>query len=46
MKPGGKVKLGSAKNRGYMGYHNTWDNKKVFLRSKAEFIFAKSLDID
>jgi hypothetical protein len=46
MKPGGKVKLGSAKNRGYIGYHNTWDNKKVFLRSKAEFIFAKSLDIE
>jgi hypothetical protein len=43
---GGKVKLGSGKNMGYIGYHQTWDNKKVFLRSKAEFIVAKMLDIE
>jgi hypothetical protein len=43
---GGKVKKGSGKNRGYIGYHETWDNKKVFLRSKAEFVVAKMLDIE
>ena len=43
---GGKVKKGSGKNRGYIGYHKTWDNKKVFLRSKAEFVVAKMLDIE
>jgi hypothetical protein len=43
---GGKVKKGSCKNRGYIGYHTTWDNKRFFLRSKAEFIYAKMLDIE
>jgi len=43
---GGKVKKGSVKNRGYIGYHETWDNKKIFLRSKAEFIVARMLDIE
>lgn len=43
---GGKVKLGSGKNRGYIGYHTTWDGKKVFLRSKAEFIYARVLDLE
>lgn len=41
---GGKIKQGTGKNRGYIGYHTTWDNKKVFLRSKAEFIYARVLD--
>ena len=41
---GGIVKKGSNKNRGYIGYHTTWDNKRVFLRSKAEFIYARVLD--
>jgi len=43
---GGKVKKGTCKNRGYIGYHITWDNKKVFLRSKAEFVYARMLDIE
>lgn len=43
---GGKVKKGSGKNRGYIGYYETWDNKKIFLRSKAEFVVAKMLDIE
>lgn len=41
---GGKIKKGSGKNRGYIGYHTTWDGIKVFLRSKAEFIYARVLD--
>jgi len=41
---GGKVKKGTAKNKGYIGYHITWDGIKVFLRSKAEFIYARVLD--
>lgn len=41
---GGKIKKGTAKNRGYIGYHITWDGIKVFLRSKAEFIYARVLD--
>jgi hypothetical protein len=45
MSNGGKVKKGTLKNRGYIGYHTTWDNKRVFLRSKAEFIYARVLDI-
>jgi len=43
---GGKVKKGTGKNRGYIGYRITWDGKKVFLRSKAEFIYACVLDIE
>jgi hypothetical protein len=43
---GGRVKKGNCKNRGYIGYHITWDNKKVFLRSKSEFIYARKLDFD
>ena len=43
---GGRVKKGSGKNRGYIGYHITWDNKRVFLRSKSEFILAKMLDME
>lgn len=39
-----KLKRGINKNRGYCGYHNTWENKRVFLRSKLEFIYAKYLD--
>ena len=42
---GGKVKKGSGKTRGYIGYHTTWDGKIVFLRSKVEFIYARMLDI-
>lgn len=43
---GGRVKRGRCKSRGYIGYHTTWDNKKFFLRSKAEFIYARMLDIE
>jgi len=43
---GGKVKKGNGNNRGYIGYHTTWDGKYVFLRSKAEFIYARKLDYD
>lgn len=43
---GGKIKQGTGKSRGYIGYHVTWDNKRVFLRSKAEFIYAKVLDAE
>ena len=43
---GGKVKKGSGKNRGYIGYHTTWDGNRVFLRSKCEFIYARVLDIE
>lgn len=46
MKNGGKQKQGSAKNKGYIGYHTTWDGIKVFLRSKAEFIYARVLDYE
>ena len=46
MGKGGKVKKGNGNNRGYIGYHVTWDNKKVFLRSKAEFIYARKLDYE
>lgn len=41
---GGRIKKGNSKHRGYIGYHTTWDNKKVFLRSKCEFIIARMLD--
>lgn len=41
---GGRVKQGSCLNRGYVGYHTTWDGIRVFLRSKAEFVYAKVLD--
>lgn len=41
---GGKVKKGNGNNRGYIGHHTTWDGKYVFLRSKAEFIYARKLD--
>lgn len=43
---GGKIKKGTAKNRGYIGYHTTWDGIRVFLRSKAEFIYARVLDYE
>jgi hypothetical protein len=43
---GGKVKHGTSINRGYIGYHVTWDGIKVFLRSKAEFIYARVLDFE
>jgi len=43
---GGKVKVGSGINRGYIGYHTTWDGIKVFLRSKCEFIYACVLDAE
>lgn len=43
---GGKVKRGNGNNRGYIGHHTTWDGKYVFLRSKAEFIYARKLDYD
>jgi hypothetical protein len=43
---GGKIKKGSSINRGYIGYHITWDGIKVFLRSKAEFIYARVLDYE
>jgi hypothetical protein len=43
---GGRVKRGTCRSRGYIGYHTTWDNKRVFLRSKAEFIYARMLDIE
>ena len=32
------------KMRGYCGYHISWDNKRIWLRSKGEFIFASYLD--
>ncbi len=41
---GGKVKLGSNKNRGYCGWHTTWLGDEVFLRSRCEFIYARYLD--
>jgi len=41
---GRRLKLGTNKNKGYIGYHTTWDGLKVFLRSKAEFIYACVLD--
>jgi len=43
---GGKIKKGNGNNRGYIGYHTTWDGKTVFLRSKAEFIYARKLDYE
>jgi len=43
-KNGGKVKKGNNKSRGYIGYHTTWTGSKVFLRSKVEFIYARTLD--
>jgi hypothetical protein len=46
MRNGGKVKKGNGNNRGYIGHHITWDNKRVFLRSKSEFIYARKLDYD
>jgi len=46
MNKGGKIKKGNGNNRGYIGYHTTWDNKKVFLRSKSEFVYARKLDYE
>lgn len=45
-KSGGRIKRGSGTNRGYIGYHTTWDEKRVFLRSRAEFIYARMLDYE
>lgn len=39
-----KLKFGESKARGYCGYHVTWDNKRVYLRSLKEFIVACMLD--
>jgi len=34
----------SGKNQFKHGWHNTWNNKKIYYRSSYELIFAKSLD--
>lgn len=39
-----RLRLGNSKTRGYSGYHVTWDNKEVYLRSLNEFIVACMLD--
>jgi len=44
-KKNGKIKLGGNKNgRGYCGWYTNKDGKKIFLRSKKEFIYASYLD--
>jgi len=40
VKRGGSLSI----SRGYCNWHTTWSGKKVFLRSKLEFIFASKLD--
>jgi hypothetical protein len=42
----GKVKRCGYVSYGYCGWHETWEGRKVFLRSTLEFIYARSLDID
>lgn len=43
----GKIKKGGYKGgRGYNGWHKTWDNKNVYLRSRLEYIYAKYLDMN
>ena len=42
---GGKVKRSQGyASRGYFGFHINWENKKLFLRSKLEYIYASYLD--
>jgi len=38
------IKIGNSKARGYCGWHKTWDNKDVYLRSLFEYIVACMLD--
>lgn len=45
MSKGGRIKKGGYKNgRGYCGWHTNKDGRKVFLRSKKEYIYALYLD--
>lgn len=39
-----RLKSGTNKCRGYAGWHTTWDDKSVYLRSMKEFIVACMLD--
>ena len=42
----GRIVLQKSYNSYKQGWHTTWDNKEVYLRSSYEFDYAKKLDED